>query len=448
MTSPSRATASIGGDRRRLEQERGVAPSPAVDRGDRLGGRLRVADRAAGDGVGIDPERAARGRRRGASRRGRAAPRRRPAGRPRTRRGGRVRMAPPARVQSPNRPAPPAASAGGLEGRRRARPRRRPARPRTARRRRSSRSAAPSSPIAAHEAVGRQDGQRLAGRLQEERQQVVERRVLLARARHPPLVAVAQRRLVAMVAVGDGDRPAAAAAMSAAASVRRVGPSPSAGDGPQAMADAVVVDDVDVRRAAPRRSARRPPVVAARRRRRGRRPGSCSRRSRGAACSGPPSGRPASARAAARRDPGPNGSSRSRAKNPRWVRSTSVPGHPVGLLVDVDRRVRVLAQRAVGAPGREGPGRAPVAVVGLVAGLLGRQVEAHDVGRVAARRARARSLGAMTSYGGRTTRPRSPTTDGSKRRARNGRMSGTDPRRGRGDGRARPAAHGTRAIVR
>ncbi len=25
-------------------------------------------------------------------------------------------------------------------------------------------------------------------------------------------------------------------------------------------------------------------------------------------------------------DPGPNGSIRSRAKNPRWVRSTSVPG--------------------------------------------------------------------------------------------------------------------------
>ena len=52
----------------------------------------------------------------------------------------------------------------------------------------------------------RQDGERLAGGLEEQRQEVVERRVLLARARHPALVAIAQRRLVAVMAVGDGDR--------------------------------------------------------------------------------------------------------------------------------------------------------------------------------------------------------------------------------------------------
>ena len=78
-------------------------------------------------------------------------------------------------------------------------------------------------------------------------------------------------------------------------------------------------------------------------------------------------------------------------------------GHAVGLLVDVDRRVRVLAERPVGAPGGERPRGAPVAVVGLVAGLLGRQVEADDVGR--SWRASRRALGRppMTSYGGATT---------------------------------------------
>ena len=63
---------------------------------------------------------------------------------------------------------------------------------------------------------------------------------------------------------------------------------------------------------------------------------------------------------------------------PRDVRA----GNAIGLLVDVDRRVRILVERPVRAPRRQGPGRPPVAVVGCVTGLLGRQVEAHDVGRV------------------------------------------------------------------
>ena len=47
----------IDGDRRRLEQERGVgAVEPGVDRVDRLRGRLRVADpRRPASGLGVDP---------------------------------------------------------------------------------------------------------------------------------------------------------------------------------------------------------------------------------------------------------------------------------------------------------------------------------------------------------------------------------------------------------
>ena len=76
-----------------------------------------------------------------------------------------------------------------------------------------------------------------------------------------------------------------------------------------------------------------------------------------------------SARAGARA-PAANACSRSRAKNPRCVRGDIGPGHAIRLLVDVDRRVRVLVQRPVGAPGGERPGRAAVAIVGLVAGLV------------------------------------------------------------------------------
>ena len=56
--------------------------------------------------------------------------------------------------------------------------------------------------------------------------------------------------------------------------------------------------------------------------------------------------------------------------------------HAVRLLVHVDGRVRVLAERAVGAPGGQRPGGAAVPLVRLVTRLLGRQVEPDDVGRV------------------------------------------------------------------
>ena len=44
--------------------------------------------------------------------------------------------------------------------------------------------------------------------------------------------------------------------------------------------------------------------------------------------------------------------------------------------------MRILAERAVGAPGGQRPGGAAVPLVGLVTRLLGRQVEPDDVGRV------------------------------------------------------------------
>ena len=89
--------------------------------------------------------------------------------------------------------------------------------------------------------MGRQDRQRLGGRLEEERQQVVERGVLLARSRHPALVAVAERRLVAVVAVGDRHGPGAGGVGQ-----RRdpVGERPVGLDDPEAVPDAVVVADV------------------------------------------------------------------------------------------------------------------------------------------------------------------------------------------------------------
>ena len=66
------------------------------------------------------------------------------------------------------------------------------------------------------------------------------------------------------------------------------------------------------------------------------------------------------------------------------------PGHAVGLLVDVDGRMGVLAQGPVGAPGRERAGSPSIAVVRLVAELLDRQVEPDDVGRVAGEQPRTR----------------------------------------------------------
>ena len=123
------------------------------------------------------------------------------------------------------------------------------------------------------EPVGREDGQRLGVGFEEQGQQVIERRVLLARTGHPALVAVAQRRLVAVMPVGDGHRSGGRRGDQGG---REIGPRSFAvgRDGPQSMAHAVVVGDLEVRgrrghAAQPPGGCRQPD------RRTGRRPGSC-----------------------------------------------------------------------------------------------------------------------------------------------------------------------------
>ena len=56
--------------------------------------------------------------------------------------------------------------------------------------------------------------------------------------------------------------------------------------------------------------------------------------------------------------------------------------HAIGLLVDVDGRMGILVQGPIRPPRGQDAGGPTVAIVGLVAGLLDRQVEADDVGRV------------------------------------------------------------------
>jgi hypothetical protein len=98
-------------------------------------------------------------------------------------------------------------------------------------------------PEAADDPVGRQHRECLTG-VDEEHEQVIEGRVLFARPSHPTLVAVAQRRLVPMMAVSDGDgsrregREERRDRLGGVA-VRR--------HGPQAMTDVVVVGEIDVR---------------------------------------------------------------------------------------------------------------------------------------------------------------------------------------------------------
>ena len=84
------------------------------------------------------------------------------------------------------------------------------------------------------------------------------------------------------------------------------------------------------------------------------------------------------------------------------------PGDAIALFVDVHGRVRILAQGPIGAPCRERPGRATIAVV------RARRPAPRRAGRGGRRwpdggpTSRARVSGSMTSYGGATTAARSP----------------------------------------
>ena len=118
---PPRSTATGVGSSRNAAS----APSrPRVDAVDRLGGRLRVGDRApAATASASIPSSRSSATPSSVDVEARARPRRRPAGSGSNASRRAVRSAPPARVHSPNRPSPPGASAGRLEPRRAARPR-------------------------------------------------------------------------------------------------------------------------------------------------------------------------------------------------------------------------------------------------------------------------------------------------------------------------------------
>ena len=145
----------------------------------------------------------------------------------------RGRSAPPPASTSPNRPSPPARRAAASN--------RGDAAPRRRRGVDVEQLVEPGAEArdavvaqAANDPVGRQDGQRLVGRLEEQHQQIVERRVLLAGAAHPPLVAVAERGLVAVVPVGDRDRarrPRSRASVATGVAPRPVGGDRPTGDG-------------------------------------------------------------------------------------------------------------------------------------------------------------------------------------------------------------------------
>ena len=227
---------------------------------------------------------------------------------------------------------------------------------------------------ARHDPVGRQHRELLPGRVHEQRQQVIEGRVLLARPGHPSLVAVAERGLVAVVAVGDDDRPGAGGRDQRLEVGRRVA---IGRDHPESVANVVLVGDVGRRGAAGDRVQDRPAgrtrVVVQdddRARVDARRPQQLvAVLARGRE-------RPL-VRLHAR--PGPERlEPQPREESP--LRPDDIgPGHAIRLLVDVDRRMRVLVQRPVRAPRGERAGRPPVAVVELIARLVAGQVEADDV---------------------------------------------------------------------
>ena len=271
----------------------------------------------------------------------------------------------------------------------------------------------------------RQDRQRLALRLEEQRQQVVERRVLLARAGHPPLVAIAQRRLVAVMPVGDRHRRRGRRRDQGCGEIRR-GTLAIGVHRPESMPDPVVVDDLDVGGARrDRRQSRRDVAVVASSNRTttgtrvdagrakqlvavllgaGQRPlvgqhAALAERlqteSREEPALGPFDRRARAPGRSARRHrstgAGPCAASRRSASGPA--------SEPSG---DSDRPARRRARRRGGPAGRRWRDVAP--------------------------RGGSRVGGSITSYGGAVTSARSPTVAGSKRSARNGRTLGTGPR--------------------
>ena len=300
MTSPSAATATISEAGRWVEQERGRRRQRAgrrgarVDPGDRLGGVHRIGDAALAPRRPGRCRQVARSRRRRGSRRAGARPPRRQAasGANAARRA--CRIAPPgastARTGPPRRPrrTPPPNSARSRS------------RPTPASTSNSSGSRAPRRSTAVRvepqqHAMGRQDGQRSLDRLQDEHQDLRPGRRVLDHRPAPTLIAEAQRRLVPMVAVGERDRACAEAlahrldrrvARLASPPARATGGGGRPSSSARSTAGCVAAT---LREATPARARSGP--------RRARRPGSCSRSSRGGAGSGPRARRRACARA-------------------------------------------------------------------------------------------------------------------------------------------------------
>jgi hypothetical protein len=221
--------------------------------------------------------------------------------------------------------------------------------------------------------VRRQDRERLGGRVEEQHQEVVERGIFLARPGHPALVPVAQGGFVAVVAVGDRDR---ARARQAGQRRRRAAPLGVVGQGPQPVSNAVVVPDLDVRRR--RRSGREQSLGGSRRV--AVQPNDGTRVHTG----GPEEAVAIFLRGIERPFVGQHGALTWRleaepAEEPELGPFHGGSGHDVGLLVDIDRGPRVLMEGPVRPPGGERPGRPPVALLGILAGLRRRQVEPDDV---------------------------------------------------------------------
>ena len=141
------------------------------------------------------------------SRRRRAAPPSRSDSR--KRRGERVRMAPPSRVHSPKRPSPPGTPSTEAKA---ASSSARSATGRTSKSHWAWFEQIADALLAQVRARSRCVGRTVSfwpGRLEEQHHHVVGRRIGFAGLVRPALVPIAERGLVTVMAVGDGDRPAA-----------------------------------------------------------------------------------------------------------------------------------------------------------------------------------------------------------------------------------------------
>jgi hypothetical protein len=221
---------------------------------------------------------------------------------------------------------------------------------------------------AAQKAVCRQHRQLLACRLEQQCEQVIERWILLAGTAHPPLVPIAQGRFVAVVAIGDGDRRCLARAED------RIGHDrhraiPVGDDGPESMANTVGVDELHLWASGGDRGQRLQDVTA----------GVVEQADHGTGVDPGRAEQLVAVLAGCRQGPfvAHHPAARVERLQPQpgeipALRPLDVAAREaIGLLVDVDRRMRVLAQRPIRAPGGQGPCRPPIAVVRSVTGLVG-----------------------------------------------------------------------------